>query len=322
MMKPYLIDIPVALIFFNRPDTFDKVFNAVAQARPSKLFLIQDGPRKNKAGEEAKVLACRNLINIDWQCDVEYLYAKENLGCGLRIYTGITEAFKKVDRLVIIEDDIIIGDDMLPFCAELLEKYKNDERVGLISGMNHLGTYDVPYSYIFSTRGGAIWGWATWKRVWDNMDWNLNCVQDDYLMDVLREHNQIDGKRLAERAIDKYQSVKKGERQTSWTTQFIISTCILQHRMYIVPTKNLTSNIGLMGEHSKSNSIYTVPRKLRCIYFAPTYILDRPLKHPSCIIDDLIYAKLQNKLMSGGVWGRYVRLLEIIIYRVFPFLGK
>jgi hypothetical protein len=324
-MKKFLTDIPVALIFFNRPDTFAKVFESVAAARPSKLFLIQDGARKNKCGEEKKVLECRNLINVDWECEVYEDFATENLGCGRRVFTGISKAFEVVDRLVIIEDDIVIGEDMLPFCFEMLERYKNDERIGLISGMNHIGIYDrIDKSYFFSYRGGAIWGWATWKRVWDSVDWNLQCARNQYLMDTLSSMTlpQIDGKQMAQRAIEKYESMQKGERQTSWTTQFVVTACVLQSRLYIVPSKNLTSNIGIMGEHSNSSSITTVPRGQRRIYFARVYKLEWPLKHPEYVIDDAIYSGMQRKIMNGGFLGKYLRVIERLLYRVFPILGK
>lgn len=322
---PYLVDVPVAIVFFNRPDTFAKVFDAVAAARPSKLFLIQDGPRKYKKGEDQKVLECREHIKVDWECEVYKDFATENLGCGRRVFTGISKAFEIVDRLVIVEDDIVIGEDMLPFCAEMLERYKNDERVGLISGMNHVGVYDrTDKSYFFSSRGGAIWGWATWKRVWDCVDWNLECATNQYLMESLAALTlpQIDGKQMSRRAIAKYESMQKGERQTSWTTQFIITSCILQNRLYLIPTKNLTSNIGLVGEHSNNSSINTVPRGQRCIYFAPTYKLDWPLLHPDYIIDDVIYSKKQRQIMTGGYFGWFTRPIERKIYKLFPFLGR
>ncbi len=322
-MKPYLIDIPVALVFFNRPDTFATAFKAVANARPSKLFLIQDGARINKPGEEQKIQKCRSLIKIDWECEVYEDFSSENLGCGKRIYTGITNAFKYVDRLVIIEDDIVIGEDMLPFCAEVLERYKDDERIGLISGMNHLGVYSTPSSYFF-THGGAIWGWATWKRVWDCIDWSLSCVEDSYVMNIL-EHQSlpyIDGTGIANGTKEKYVSMKNGEKQTSWTTQFLVTSILLQHRLKIVPSKNLTSNIGLIGEHSKSSSIWQVPRGQRCIYFAPTYKLEKPLRHPKYIIDDVLYNSKQRKIMTGGCLGKYVRRVERLLYKLFPILGK
>lgn len=325
-MKDYLVDVPVALIFFNRPDCFEKVFQAVAKARPSKLFFIQDGARAEKKGEQDKVMKCRKSIKIDWNCEVYEDYAEKNLGCGLRIYSGVSKAFETVDRLVIIEDDIVIGEDMLPFCAEMLEKYKNDERIGLISGMNHLWEYKrCPNSYFFSSRGGAIWGWATWKRVWECVDWNLECAEDDYVMSTLANLSlpQIDGKELAARTKSKYKSMKNGERQTSWSTQFIVSSCILQNRLYLVPSNNLISNIGIVGEHVNHNGINVIPKGLRKIYFAPTFVLNRPLRHPKYVIDDSIYYTEQRKVMTGGsLMGKIYRMIESKLYKLFPVLGK
>lgn len=325
-MKPSLIDVPVALVFFNRPDCFEKVFQAVAKARPSKLFLIQDGARQDKKGEYEKVLECRKYINIDWECEVHTDYSEKNLGCGLRIYTGVSKAFETVDRLVIVEDDIVIGEDMLPFCSEMLERYKDDERIGLISGMNHLWEYTrCPNSYFFSARGGAIWGWATWRRVWNCVDWELKCAEDKYVMDSLSNLSlpQIDGKELADRTQKKYTSIKRGDRQTSWSTQFIVSSCILQSRLYIVPSKNLTSNIGLVGEHANHSGLNVLPRGLRQVYFAPTYLLDWPLRHPKYVIDDSIYYTEQRKVMMGGSFlDRLYRTLETKLYRFIPVLGR
>ena len=63
---------------------------------------------------------------------------------------------------------------------ELLEKYKDDERINMICGMNHLGHYDKSgTSYIF-TKTGAITGWASWKRVIDTWDPNYSFVDDEY----------------------------------------------------------------------------------------------------------------------------------------------
>ena len=147
-MDKYLIDIPVAIIFFNRPDTLKKVFEAVRNARPSKLFLIQDGAREGRAEDAIKIAECRSVVaDVDWECEVVRDYSDVNLGCGKRIYSGITNAFNTVDRIIIIEDDIVVTPDFFSFCIELLEKYKDDQRIHRISGMCHMGQYSKsPYS--------------------------------------------------------------------------------------------------------------------------------------------------------------------------------
>ena len=45
MKESSQIDVAVLLIFFNRPEKFKEVFAQVQKAKPSKLFLYQDGAR-------------------------------------------------------------------------------------------------------------------------------------------------------------------------------------------------------------------------------------------------------------------------------------
>lgn len=139
MKFPSNVDVPVMLLFFNRPDTLKQVFDAVKQARPSTLLLVQDGAREGKEGEEELVRQCRNIVeDIDWDCTVYKNYSDVNLSCDHREFTGISWAFEHVDRLIILEDDCVPCQSFFPFCAELLEKYKDDTRVDRICGFNRL----------------------------------------------------------------------------------------------------------------------------------------------------------------------------------------
>lgn len=325
--KSYLTDIAVALIFFNRPDCLRATFSAIAQSRPSTLFLIQDGAREEREDDRINIQKCRDIVkNIDWDCTVYTDYSDTNLGCGMRVYSGINKAFQIVDKIAIIEDDIVISPDFLPFCKTMLDHYEYDERIGMISGMNHIGTYkECPYSYFFSSQGGAIWGWATWKRVWEQMEWDLSCYNDKYALKIfpLTVRPISDGNALIKILKEKYSSYLKKKKQTSWSFQFGFTSCYLQSRLNIIPVCNLIQNIGFSGDsvHS-SGAIYYVPRGLRCVYSAPTYPLSVPYKHPRYVINDLYYAKMQRKIMGGGVIRHFSRRIETLLYRIFPFLGK
>ena len=156
---------PVALIFFNRPDTLEKVFEKVRKVRPEKLFLIQDGPRNEKDFE--KIAECRTIVeNVDWECEVIKDYSNVNLGCGVRPQSGITNALKQVDRLIILEDDCVPEESFFEYCDEMLEKYKDDERICYISGLNHFESWDCGDNDYFFAKTGAIAAWATWRRSW------------------------------------------------------------------------------------------------------------------------------------------------------------
>ena len=309
-MNTSLADVPVALIFFNRPDTFAKVFEAVANARPSKLFLIQDGPREGREDDIENILKCREVINIDWECEVHQDYSDINLGCGKRVYSGLNNAFSVVD--------------MLPFCTELLEKYKDNERIFSISCMNMLGQYDkCPYSYLFTTSGGGISGWATWKRIWDEVDFNIGCVEDKYAMDALKLYKapRLDGDYWVKLARRAHNAVKSGKKMSAWSYALLMSSVFVQNRMAIVTTKNLIVNIGLVGANS-DNELHTVPRGIRCLYTLKHYKLDWPLKHPKYVVDDYCFSRKMQKIMGRGLFTQYFRAIERRVYKLFPFLGK
>jgi hypothetical protein len=62
---------PVAFIIFNRPDTTKRVFEAIRQAKPPKLFVIADGPRSDRPDGAEKCDVARSIIDgVDWECEI------------------------------------------------------------------------------------------------------------------------------------------------------------------------------------------------------------------------------------------------------------
>ncbi len=164
-----MFDVPIAFVFFNRPQPTQAGFERIRAARPSRLFLISDAPRAGRTGEADLVRECRRIVRgIDWPCDVQMIYADENMGCGRRISSGITQAMTEVDRLIILEDDCVPEPSFFSYCEQLLDRYEDDQRVMAISGDNfQLGTHRTNASYYFS-KYPHCWGWATWRRAWQH----------------------------------------------------------------------------------------------------------------------------------------------------------
>lgn len=325
--KSFITDIAVAIVFFNRPKSLSETFAAVATARPSRLYLIQDGARDNRPSDNEKVQQCREIVShVDWDCKVTEIFSPKNLGCGMRMFSGLSEAFDKEDFLVVIEDDIVIGKDFLPFCKEMSERYHDDERIGRVCGMNHIGEYkECPNSYFFSSRGGSCWGWATWKRVWKDIEWDFKCADDKYIMDIypLTAQPHARGESFKKMVETRVASMKQGKKQSSWSVQFIFTACFLQNRLTIVPQKNLISNIGLGEEnvHSTSSICY-IPRGLRKVYYGKKYDLPQPYKHPKYVVDDFRYIKGQDAVMGASKSATIYRRIEAVVYKLLPFLGK
>ena len=313
-------DVFVAIIFFARPDLLKQTFAVIKQNKPKKLFLIQDGPRHDKPDDLIKIQLCRDIVeHIDWDCEVHRNYSEVNLGCGKRVATGVSWAFTHVDRLAIIEDDCVPSEGFFTFCSDLLEKYRDDDRVNMISGMNNLGVYDeTPYDYFFS-ESGSIWGWATWKRVWDKIDFNLDVVDDSYACQMLETRY---GQQLVADCAAMRHKLASGVTVSSWSLQRGVSM-YLSAGLIIVPKRNLITNIGLSEDGANSvSSLKMIPRGLRQIYFMPAHPVMLPLKHPPFMMADEIYTRKLNRVMgSTSYLLRLFRRLETTIYRLI-YLDK
>lgn len=314
-MKLLKNDIPLALIFFARPDLLEVTFEAVRNAKPTKIFLIQDGARITSSSDLQNIIKCREIVDgIDWDCEVHKNYSDENLGCGMRIFTGLNWAFEHVDRLLVIEDDCVPAPSLFPFCAELLEKYKNDDRIGMISGMNNLGVYeDCPNDYFFST-SGSIWGWATWKRVWDKVEYDLDFLQDKYAANIVF---QTDSK-LKPMGKILSNTLQSGKKLSSWSYQLGMNI-LLQNQLNIVPKHNMIHNIGMSEDGANSvSSLRFMPKGLRGLYYMKTYEYSFPLKHPKYVVNDLNFKKKLDRLMGDGYpIVQFYRRVESLVYRMF-----
>lgn len=300
---PYCCNTPVALIFFNRPDTLERVFAKVRDAKPQKLYLIQDGPRNEKDME--KILECRKIVeNIDWQCQVIKDYSKVNLGCGVRPQSGITNALKEEERIIILEDDCIPCSSFFPYCEEMLEKYKDDERICYISGLNHFEEWDCGDSDYFFAKTGAIWGWATWARSWNMYyDYYVKDINDDRIMKLIQD--QISNRYIARSKIASwrraYQSALNGEKLSYWDIQWGFVK-YSQNMLVIVPKYNQICNIGVGATSTHATSSNNKARfiKYKNFVFMPTKVLSFPLKHPKFCICDTKYDDLVYKCSSGN----------------------
>lgn len=309
-------NVPVLLIFFCRGEVLKPVFECIKKVKPTKLYLYQDGPRSEL--DMPGIQMCRDIVSqIDWDCEVHKFYQEKNVGCDPSEYIAQKWMFDKEDRGIVLEDDDVVSNSFFYFCEELLEKYKDDERINMICGMNHLGHYNKPgTSYIF-TKTGAITGWASWKRVVDTWDPSYSFVDDEYQKYCLKN---ILGK-YYNRVFNTWK--KQKESGKAHYEGILGSNMYLNNRLNIVPTCNMVKNIGLTNEATHTTSKYaTLPRAIRCIFFAPIYEIDFPLKHPKSVTEDIGYQKLIYKIVAPNAIVHFFRIIEGRIYKIFPVLGR
>jgi hypothetical protein len=249
------ISVPVLLICFNRPDTTQVVFDKIRAARPEKLYVAVDGPRAHKVGEDLLVEKVKAIVNqVDWPCETHYKFNPTNYGCAVTVSSSIHWVFETEEYAIILEDDIVAPLAFFRFAQEMLFRYKDDERIGIISGNNFTPIPLQDDSDYFFAKYGHSWGWATWKRFWDSFDLNIEVNEKHLSMDFL---NTISNSR--EEALfykKRFRMMKKrGAGNNIWD---VVANYVsrINNRMNIIPRVNLTSNIGTYGLHARGETIF------------------------------------------------------------------
>lgn len=264
---------PVGFLIFNRPDVTQRVFREIARAKPETLLVVCDGPRADRPGEREQVEATRAIINqVDWPCEVLTNYSEENLGCKARITSGLAWIFDQVEEAIILEDDCLPEPSFFPYCQELLARFRDDRRVVAINGNNfQSGRKRSQDSYYFS-KYFHCWGWASWRRTWENFDPDLNSWPEFLASGCLQS---VCDSREEEQYWEKILTAQHEGQINSWAYPWHYS-CLAQNGLIATPEVNLISNIGF-GEGATHTSD---PGHLSCMTTEPL----TDLEHPSLVV--------------------------------------
>jgi hypothetical protein len=263
---------PILFLIFNRLDTAQEVFNQIILIKPKYLFVAADGPRDNKKGESEKCMEVRAILNqIDWNCKLKTLFRTENLGCGLAVSSAITWFFEQVEQGIILEDDCFPDLSFFTYCDELLEKYKNDESIHIISGTNlQNGIQRGDGSYYLSYYS-ITWGWATWGRAWRNFNYAIEGVEIAFESGLL--DHVFQNKTEKKFWLNKLKKAS-ADKKNIWDYQWFFA--IWKNKgIVIAPNSNLIINIGFVnnGTHTFLKDSRREQSTLKSIEF--------PLKHPA-----------------------------------------
>lgn len=299
-----MLETPILLIIFNRPETTKHVFESIRKIQPKQLFIAADGPRPDKKGENERCESARKIAtSIDWDCKLHTLFRNENIGCGLGPAKAITWFFEHVEQGIILEDDCLPDISFFSFCEILLNYYKFDNRIMHISG-NCFYPNSYTASYYFSAYT-HIWGWATWRRAWVKYDFNLINIDEKKLR--LRINKIFSSGEERKFWLAYYYKVLNTDNKDFWDYQWCIAVWYYAG-LAILPTKNLVSNIGFgnlathtHNEKSPIANMKTVP--LNTIIYNDRVKLDKRADYYSSksvfhilTKKDILYQKIKKVL--------------------------
>lgn len=290
---------PILFITFNRPDHTRRVLESIMAAQPQDLYVFQDGARDGNENDANKCAEVRQVVEDMTNGSSVRLhtnFSDRNLGCGAGPMTGIDWFFNQVEMGIVMEDDCLPHPDFFGYCEELLERYKNDEKVLFINSTLYDDRWHCGASYDFS-RYMVTGAWAGWKRTWQDFDLDLKTLDAK----AFRKHvlqltrNRGEANWWYSIVLEIQQDTKK---KSYWDYQMQIHL-FRGNAMTIHPRVNLVSNIGFDGEgtHTLSNSDNRGDRAVYPIL---------PLTHPaSQKVDKARDARCWAKAQSQG-WLRDV----------------
>ena len=161
---------PIALFTYNRADHTRRAVESLlqnAEAKDSDLFIFSDGPKNEKTVRG--VADNREYIHtVTGFKTVTIVEREKNWGLANSLIAGITDVINKYGRVIVVEDDLILSPYFLKFMNDGLEKYKDDDRVGTITGFVPPIEEKLPETFFLTYF--QCWGWATWKRAWDLLE--------------------------------------------------------------------------------------------------------------------------------------------------------
>lgn len=296
--RPFLVDVPVRVNIWIRPQCQRAQFEVLKKACPSIMILQSDGGRNEK--EWAAIQQNRKLFDdeIDWNCHIYKLYEESNLG----LYTMGGKVGKfiwdKFDRCIFLEDDYVPAVSFFQYCAELLERYKDDYRISRICGMNSLGTWDDAGSDYFFSKDGSIWGTATWRRVIEQRDNSFRYGKDPYVMGLLKKNTPS----FIYKMIEGYANDSHYGGHVAGSEFWSFFNSYAYNQLQIIPRRNLICNIGYGEDSAHANGAKfkgSIPKMMNL----PTYEMQFPMKHPTYFVADEEYALRMQRDLGQGSYG-------------------
>ena len=246
--------VPIVMFVYNRADHFTQTYEALAkcpEAKNSILYIFSDGEKNENAVHKVQQVrkTAKAFAKQDDFKEVIITESPENKGLANSVIGGVSEVINKYGSVIVVEDDCVPSIYFLKYMNAALDYYKNDKRVGSIAG--YAPPIDFPDDYksdVFAAYRSCSWGWATWKDVWNEVDWYLTYIGEFYRDPRYIEKLNSFG---SDRFLRLYRNVVSNAN--SWSIKFGAHH-IKNDLLTVYPRYSYISNIGCdeSGVHSKS----------------------------------------------------------------------
>lgn len=228
------IQTPLALVIYKRTDKLSRVIEALSEFEFEQVFIIADGPKDD--AEMDSVGRARSISESIRASKITRVYRSNNIGLKRNIYTGVGEAFKTVDRLIVLEDDCVPSADFINLCESLGDLVQSENSVFC----GHVSMPRLMRTRLWRSSRFSSWGWMTSKEVW------MRFQESSYIeasgRDLLKDTKAIRELPLVARW-EVRRLLLNLEQSSSWAVPFG-SFCRATGIKSLKPSQTLIQNIG------------------------------------------------------------------------------
>lgn len=168
---------PVLIFAYNRPASLRQLIDSLRKCRnldDRKIYVYVDGPKK-----EEERAAVSEVISVARELTPDVRISESNRGLADSIIKGVREILTNHDRVIVLEDDLVLHRDFLNYMDHYLERCKEDKRILSICGYSLQVKRPAGYDFeVYLSGRASSWGWGTWADRWEKVDWEVNDFQE------------------------------------------------------------------------------------------------------------------------------------------------
>ncbi|WP_347145894.1 glycosyltransferase [Parabacteroides goldsteinii] len=247
---------PIVLFAYNRINHIQQVIKALLRneyASDSDLIIYSDASKNDNTVQEVQCVR-QYLSTVSGFKSVKVIERLENFGLAKNIIDGVTSVINQYEKVIVLEDDLVVSPYFLKYMNEALDFYEKEEQVISIHGYIYPVKQKLPETFFI--KGADCWGWATWKRGWD-----LFCSDGKYLLKEIEKRN-LKKEFDFDNSYPYYRMLKHQieGKNNSWAIRWYASA-FLHNKLTLYPGRSLVNQIGMdgSGTHCSTNEMFDVP---------------------------------------------------------------
>jgi len=233
---------PVVLFVYNRIIHTQRTISSLlgnSLASSTDLIIYSDGPRNESDLNQVENVR-QFLTEINGFKSLTINLSEKNLGLSGSIIHGVSESLKKYDKIIVLEDDLVVSSFFLMYMNDALNRYQDDDRVASIHGYTYPTDCALPETFFMP--GADCWGWATWRRAWSFFN-----PDAEQLYKKLKESDKI--KKFCFNGHSNHSKLLQQQvkgKVDSWAIRWHASA-YLAGKLTLYPGHSLVQNIGNDG---------------------------------------------------------------------------